>query len=222
MTERPQTADLYRRDPDWSWLASPAGVVLDGGALTFVHRMDPDEVFRKFGLDPSSAQMMTAEEALGDPVLRTAGFLSGPQWIRVAVSGEWTVVIEYVQMKTHIDSISSLMARDTEVVYIAANENDPAEVRYLSHGQLVFAFTCGGGYDSRAGTQRHMFDNELTDSGLIDFSSDATIADNCVAMMAILGRRLGFTLTPETVTGPLPTAHRMHRYTPSLRDPGSD
>ncbi|OAP23979.1 hypothetical protein A4R44_05132 [Amycolatopsis sp. M39] len=54
----------------------------------------------------------------------------------------------------------------------------------------------------------------MSGSGLIDFASAATIADSSVAMMAILGRHLGFGVAPETLTGPLPTAYRMHRHLP--------
>ncbi|MFB9928505.1 DUF6461 domain-containing protein [Amycolatopsis halotolerans] len=214
MNETSPVDARYRLDPDWTWLATPAGVVLDGGALTFVRGMAPAEVFRTFDLDPDSARVMTAAQALADPVLSTAGFFEGPQWIRVAESGEWAVVVEYIQQKTHVDGIAGDLARNTDVVFIAANEDDPAVVSYLSHGDLVFTFTCGGGYDSRGGTHPHLFDDEMIDSGLIDFASDATIADSSIALMAILGRHLGLTVTPETVTGPLPTAYRRDRYAP--------
>lgn len=214
MNEKPPVDDRYRLDPDWAWLASPAGVILDGGALTFVHRMSAAEVFRVFDLGPGSARMMTAREALTDPVLQTAGFLDGPQWIRVAESGDWTVVIEHFQQKTHVDSISSHLAQDTDVVFIAANEFDPAVVTYLSHGEFVFTFMCGEPYDSRGGTRAHMFDDEMSEAGLLNFGSCPPVGDASIAMMAILSRHLGFGLKPETVTGPLPTAYRRYRYAP--------
>jgi uncharacterized protein DUF6461 len=219
MNEKSPIDERYRLDPNWAWLTSPASVALDG-ALTFVHRMSVADVFRAFDIDPGSARTMTAEQALADPVLRTAGFDDGPQWIRVAESGEWTVAVEYFQQKAHVDGIASHLARDTEVVLIAANEGEPAAVSYLSHGEYVFAFECGAPYDSRGGSHPHLFDDAMFDAGLLDFPSRASIGESVIAMTAILAQHLGFTLTPETVTGPLPTAHRMHRYAPP--PPSSD
>lgn len=213
MNEKSPVADRYRLDPGWAWLASPGGVI-PGGALTFVRGMSVAEVFRTFDIDPDSARTMTARQALTDPVLQTGMYDEGPQWIRVAESGEWTVAVEYSQQKSYVDGISSHLAQNTEVVLISANPFDPAEVSYLSHGDFVFAFGCGAPYDSRAGSRPHMFDDEMFDAGLIDFPSRATIRDASVAMMAILGGHFGFSLTAETVNGPLPTAYRMHLYTP--------
>ncbi|ATY12367.1 hypothetical protein CU254_19260 [Amycolatopsis sp. AA4] len=214
MNEKSPVDERYRSDPNWAWLASPTGVVLGGGALTFVRHMSVDDVFRKFDIDPASATTMTAQQALTDPLLQTAGFDIGPQWLRVAESGEWTVAVEYRQQKAHLDGIAGCLAQDTDVVMFAGNEFDPAEVQYLSHGEFVFAFGCGAPYDSRAGTRPQMFDDEMFDAGLIDFPSRAPIGDSVIAMAVILSRHLGFALTPETVTGPLPTAYRMHSYTP--------
>lgn len=214
MNENSPVDERYRQDPGWAWLASPAGVVLDGGALTFVRRTSTEEVFRTFDIDPSSARTMTAEQALTDPTLQTATFDDGPHWIRVAESGEWTVVVEYFQQKTHVDGIADHLARTTDVVMIAANEFGPAMVHYLSHGDFVFAFECGAPYDSRAGSRPHMFDDDMLDAGLLDFPSRALTGDSVVAMAAILARHLGFVLTPEAITGPLPTAYRTHRYAP--------
>lgn len=220
MNESPSITERYRPDPNWAWLNSPDGVVLDGGALTFVHRMGVADVFRAFDIDPRAARTMTAGQALSDPVLRTAEFHDGPQWIRVAESGEWTVAVEYFQQKTHVDGIASQLARDTEVVFIAANEFEPAVATYLSHGEYVFAFECGAPYDSRAGRRPHLFDDAMADAGLLDFPSRASVADSAIAMMAIMGQHLDFTLTPATITGPLPTAYRMYRYAPP--PPGFD
>lgn len=176
-------------------------------------------MFRAFGIDPDSARTMTTEQALADPVLRTATFDERPRWIRVAESGEWTVVVEYSQQKSYLDGISNRLAENTEVVLIAANPFDPTAVSCLSPGEFVFAFQRGAPYDSRAGTRPHMFDDEMFDgemfdAGLIGFPSRASIADASTAMMAVLSGRLGFSLSPETVTGPLPTAGRMHQYRP--------
>ncbi|MFB9928020.1 hypothetical protein ACFFRC_25190, partial [Amycolatopsis halotolerans] len=106
------------------------------------------------------------------------------------------------------------LARDTEVVFVAANEGEPAVINYLSHGEYVFALECGAPYDTRGGRRPRLFDEEMSEAGLFDFIPIMPIGDCVVAMMAILGRHLGFSLTPETVNGPLPTAYRMHLYTP--------
>ncbi|UMP00105.1 DUF6461 domain-containing protein [Amycolatopsis sp. EV170708-02-1] len=214
MNKESPTGERNPRSAGWSWLTSPDGVILDGGALTFVRHTSVTDVFRGFDIDPGSARTMTAKQALADPVLRTAGFDEGPQWIRVAESGDWTVAVEYFQQKTHVDGISSHLAKDTDVVYIAANESEPAVVTWLSRGEYVFAFECGASYDSRGGRRRHMFDDAMSDAGLLEFGSGASIGDCAIAMMTILGQHHGFTLTPATVAGPLPTAYRTHRYAP--------
>ncbi|WP_215545286.1 hypothetical protein [Amycolatopsis sp. CA-230715] len=127
------------------------------------------EAFRAFDFDPGSARTITAAEALSDPVLKTAGFHDGPRWIRVAQSGEWTVVIEHGQQKVHVDGIDGQLARDADVVFAAANESEPVVVSHLSHGEFVFAFECGAPYDSRAGLRPHLFDDAMDAAGCWNF-----------------------------------------------------
>lgn len=189
-----------------------------GGCLTFARGVSRDDMFSAFDLDPSSARPMTPWQVENHPVLSTAGYEEGPQWIRVAEDGGWTVAIEFVQMKGEQDNIALRLAGTTEVVCVSFNAKESGAISYLRDSAVVTSFLVGHPYDTRRGREPHLLDAELHAAGL-PYGADRSPRQDLAAALDMLTDRFGVSLSPALYAQPLPTAYRMHLY--RFRPPGS-
>ncbi|RZS43066.1 hypothetical protein EV193_10242 [Herbihabitans rhizosphaerae] len=195
---------------DWDWVITGDSPFSPGGCLTFAKGLAPEEMFRAFDLDPSSARPMTPEQVDTDPVLSTAGYEEGPQWIRVAEDAGWTVAIEFIQMKGEQDNIALRLAATTDVVCVSFNAKGFGTVTYLREGGVVVSFGVGQPYETRVGREPGFLDTELRAAGLV--TGDLFTGGELVPALELLTERFGVRLSRERYAEPLPTAYREHLY----------
>ncbi|RJQ81205.1 hypothetical protein D5S17_05530 [Pseudonocardiaceae bacterium YIM PH 21723] len=206
---------------DWAWAldSSDSGFFSLVGCLTFVRGRSARQVLEGFGVDPGTVREMTHDELCADPVFDTADFDTGPFWVRVAESGDWTIAIEYLQLRGWLGNIGCKLSRGTEVLTVARTIKGPAGVDYHRDREWVTSFHIGAGYDTRAGTHRDHFGPLLTAHGLAGVD-DRTLPDDgagpreqLVGVLDMFTAEFGFRLPYATFDGPLPAGYRTEPYT---------
>ncbi|MBP2476948.1 hypothetical protein JOF53_005820 [Crossiella equi] len=182
---------------DYEWLGElPLGAAF---CFAFVRGVDEAEVLRRFGADPDSARPMTLDEidraqqdAQPDALLLAA----------VTKVGDWVVVVEPNGFQSTLDEVLSAVSAGGEVLSVYRNLDAVGQISHAVDGRLRTAFDQLVPYLRWGGLPDALLPVMLA----VGLDPDGgTPPDPDGAALALAERVTGIRLTPETLSGALPT-----------------
>lgn len=201
MTDNDLSPETAGQD-DWAWVIEHPTVFDDDGRMSFIHGITPDDVFAAYGVPPAAVREMTLLESWGYDTSADAETAC----VRVALSGEWVVVMEPVRAGSLPTEPLGRAAVNHDFVTVTCNEMGPNQVSCHSPDGRSAVFLLNQPYYSLAGPSREYFDRLMHEVGLLPVPTPYSTREEVVLALAMMSREFGFTLSPETVRGPLPTA----------------
>lgn len=196
----------------YSWLDGPASPIPDG-SLIFVKALTTDEVFRRLGADPSSAQLLSGEER--------ANRADRPELTSVhSLDGTWSLAFEPGGFDAFTEGPVRRLSAGTEVVTFNRNILGHCRFRHIVDGELWTYFDALEP-DDRYGRHPDRLADAMRRIGLdpdYDFNDyydedDNLITDNEPAhcghgssmTMALVETVTGVRLNPHVLVPPAPT-----------------
>ncbi|GLY70346.1 hypothetical protein [Amycolatopsis taiwanensis] len=187
---------------DWTWVIEHPSVFDDDGRMSFIRGVTPDEVFAAYGVPVESVREMTLLESWGHE--SSAG--AETACLRVAVSGDWVIVMEPIRAGSLSTAPLDRLAVDHDFVTVNYDEMGPNHASCQARDGRGAGFLLGQSYHSLAGPSAERFDGLMREAGLLPVPTPYSILEEVVLALAMMAREFGFTLSPEVVRGPLPTA----------------
>jgi hypothetical protein len=181
---------------DWGWLTQSGLEV--GCALIFARDVTEDEVFRAFGLDPSSAQM---ESWSFDPWHRR---------VRVGqAAGEWAFAIDEslvsLDLALHAKNVGRRLSTGTEAVVVSWTAKPTENFEYWADGTLVTSFEPYRASD-RYGSEPDRFLHEMRLLGMLaEADEEDHLEGDLTATLNLATLALGIWLPRQIAMGPLAT-----------------
>ncbi|MGW0665397.1 DUF6461 domain-containing protein [Streptodolium elevatio] len=196
----------------YSWLDGPASPIGDG-SLNFVKALPHDEVFRRLGADPASAQVMSRDDRgnRGDCSELVSVYDLG---------GEWSLVFEPGGFDAFTEGPVGRLSAGTEVAMFNRNILGHCRLRHFVDGELWTYFDAVAP-DERYGRHPDRLADAMRGIGLdpdYDFNDYYDEDDNLITdsepahdghwgamTMALMETLTGVRLDPHVLVPPAPT-----------------
>lgn len=195
----------------WAWVRE--GEFEIGGCLTFGRDVSAEHLMAEFGMDPSTAAMMTEEEAI-------AAYVPGRgrpwvPWIRVGHAGDWAFALECVSLMGYLDGVGQRISLGTAAAVVSWTAKPNHDLFYLRDGVTVTHFEPGAWW-RRSGSDPDFFLPQMHQLGLrtdrpqyrLSRAERLAEPDRLIAALDVLTLAFGFRISQDVARGPLLTVHR--------------